>query len=186
MNVKSVMRQSNVAQNRSSIEPTHQSKQTIVTHPHKAAAHVGISYREVGFGDGFLKDEVNDTLEPFFCVYAELRHLLHQLLEHLWRELVKDAAHTAEQLLCFCSLSVIFFLLYPTASGLLLDRRCPSVLSLVEFHIVFNRHAGDDLGVAIDLVFASTRLRAPCRLRRVLLKINDQSQNTATLLITDN
>ncbi len=94
-----------VAQNRSRHWSTHKQAniQMNVTHPHKAAAHVGISYREVGFGDGFLEDEVNDTLEPLFCVYGELRHLLHQLLEHLWRELAKDAAYTAEQLLRFRS-----------------------------------------------------------------------------------
>lgn len=69
------------------------------THPHKATAHVGIGNREVWLGDGLLEDEVNDALEALLCVNGQLCDLLHQLLEHLWRQFVQNATHPPEQIL---------------------------------------------------------------------------------------
>lgn len=60
----------------------------MATHPHKAAAHVGISDGEVGFRNGFFEDEVNDTFESLLGVDGQLRDLFHELLEHLRRQFV--------------------------------------------------------------------------------------------------
>lgn len=35
---------------------------------YEVAVYVGIGYREVGFWNGFFKDEVNDFFEAFFSV----------------------------------------------------------------------------------------------------------------------
>lgn len=65
----------------------------------EAAAHVSIGDGEAGLVDGLLKDQVDDPFEPLFCVDGQVRHLLHQLVEFLRRQLVQDAAYLPEQLL---------------------------------------------------------------------------------------
>ena len=65
----------------------------------EAAAHVAVGNWEAGLIDGLLEDEVDDALETLLCVDGELRHLLHQLVEHLRRQLVQDAAHLTEEVL---------------------------------------------------------------------------------------
>lgn len=66
---------------------------------YEAPAHVGIGHREAGFVDGLLEDQVDDAFQPLFCIYRQVRHLLHQLVEHLGCQLVQDASYLAEQLL---------------------------------------------------------------------------------------
>lgn len=70
-----------------------------LTHRGQTAAHVAIGHREAGFIDGFLKDQVYDPFEPLLCVDGEIGHLLHQLIEHLWRQFVEDTAYFFEKLL---------------------------------------------------------------------------------------
>lgn len=65
----------------------------------QAVAHVGIGYRETGLVDGLLKHQVDDSFKPLLRVYGEVRHLLHQLREHLGRQFIQDAAHLPEQIL---------------------------------------------------------------------------------------
>lgn len=69
--------------------------------PHRgeAAAHVSIGHREARLVNGLLKHQVNDTFEPLLCVDGQVRHLLHQLVELLRRQLVQDAANFPEELL---------------------------------------------------------------------------------------
>lgn len=65
----------------------------------EASAHVSIGHGEAGLIDGLLKDQVDDAFEPLLCVDGQVRHLLHQLVELLRRQLVQDAAHLPEELL---------------------------------------------------------------------------------------
>lgn len=69
------------------------------TYRSQAATHVGVGHREAGLIYGLLKHKVNDSLQPLLCVDREIRHLLHQLIEHLGRELVQNATNFSEQLL---------------------------------------------------------------------------------------
>ena len=66
---------------------------------YKTSAHVGIRHREAGFIDSLLEDQVDDSFQPLFCIYRQVCHLLHELIEHLGRQLVQDASYLAEQLL---------------------------------------------------------------------------------------
>lgn len=66
---------------------------------HQAAAHVGVRHREAGLVDGLLEDQVDDSLQPLLRVHRQVCHLLHELVEHLGRQLVQDASYLAEQLL---------------------------------------------------------------------------------------
>lgn len=66
---------------------------------HQAPAHVGVGHGEAGLVDGLLKDQVDDSLQPLLRVHRQVCHLLHQLVEHLGRQLVQDASYLAEQLL---------------------------------------------------------------------------------------
>lgn len=66
---------------------------------HQAAAHVGVRHREAGLVDGLLKDQVDDSLQPLLRVHRQVCHLLHELVEHLGRQLVQDASYLPEQLL---------------------------------------------------------------------------------------
>lgn len=125
----------------------------MVTHPHKAAAHVGVRDREVGFRNGFFEYEVDDPFESLLCVDGQLGDLLHELLEHLRRQFVQDAAHSPEQLLGLHHFGVVV-----VAAGFL--RRLPGFLGFVQLHVVAQRHAGDDLA----RLFALTLLR-PARPR---------------------
>lgn len=68
----------------------------------EAAAHVSVGHREAGLIDGLFEDEVDDTFEPLLCVDSQIRHLLHQLVELLRRQLVQDAADLPEELLKEC------------------------------------------------------------------------------------
>lgn len=70
-----------------------------LTHRGQTAAHIAIGHREAGFIDGFLKDQVYDTLEPLLRVNGEVSHLLHQLAEHLWRQFVENTTYFSEKLL---------------------------------------------------------------------------------------
>lgn len=69
------------------------------TYRGKAATHVSIGHGEAGLVDGLLKYQVDDAFEPLFCVDGQVRHLLHQLVELLRRQLVQDAAYLLEKLL---------------------------------------------------------------------------------------
>ena len=66
---------------------------------YKASAHVGVRHREARFIDSLLEDQVDDSFQSLFCVYRQVCHLLHELVEHLGRQLVQDAPYLAEQLL---------------------------------------------------------------------------------------
>lgn len=78
-----------------------ESKPNVHSDPHRgeAAAHVSIGHREARLVDGLLKHQVNDSFEPLLCVDGQVRHLLHQLVELLRRQLVQDAANFPEELL---------------------------------------------------------------------------------------
>lgn len=65
----------------------------------EAAAHVAVGHGEAGLVDGLLKDQVDDAFQPLLCVNGQVRHLLHQLVELLRRQLVQDAADLPEELL---------------------------------------------------------------------------------------
>jgi len=65
----------------------------------EAAAHVAVGDGEAGLVDGLLEHQVDDALQPLLRVDGQVRHLLHQLVEHLGRQLVEDAAHLPEQIL---------------------------------------------------------------------------------------
>lgn len=65
----------------------------------EAATHVSISHREAGLIDGLLKDEIDDAFQPLLRVDGQVRHLLHQLVELLRRQLVQDASHLPEEVL---------------------------------------------------------------------------------------
>lgn len=65
----------------------------------KAATHVSISHREAGLVDGLFEHQVDDPFEPLLRVDGEIRHLLHQLVELLRRQLVQDASYLSKELL---------------------------------------------------------------------------------------
>lgn len=65
----------------------------------EAAAHVSVGHGEARLVDGLLKDQVDDPFEPLLSVDGQVRHLLHQLVELLRRQLVQDAAYFPEELL---------------------------------------------------------------------------------------
>lgn len=71
----------------------------LATYRGEAAAHVGVRHREAGLVDGLLEDQVDDALQPLLRVDGQVRHLLHQLVELLRRQLVEDAADLPEELL---------------------------------------------------------------------------------------
>lgn len=125
-------------------------RQSVATHPHKAAAHVGVSDREAGFGNGFFEDEVDDSFESLLSVYAQLGNLLHELLEHLRRQFVQDAAHSPEQILGLHHFRVVL------VATILLHPRLPGFLSFVQLHVVAQRHAGDDLAWLFTLTLLRT------------------------------
>lgn len=66
---------------------------------YKTSAHVCICHGEARFIDSLLKDQVDDSFQPLFCIYCQVCNLLHKLIEHLGRQLVQDASYLAEQLL---------------------------------------------------------------------------------------
>lgn len=66
---------------------------------YKTSAHVGICHWKARFIDSLLEDQVNDSFQPLFGIYCQVCHLLHELIEHLGRQLVQDASYLAEQLL---------------------------------------------------------------------------------------
>lgn len=114
-------------------------------YPCKAAAHVGIGDREAGLQDGLLKDQVNGSLQPVLCVYGQLLHLLHQVLELLRGQLVEDAAEILQDLVSLELIAILLVgLLCTSPTRWLLHRRLPGLLSLVELHVVAERHAADD------------------------------------------
>ena len=65
----------------------------------EAAAHVPVGHREAELVGGFFKHQVNDSIEPLLRVDGQVRHLLHQLVELLRRQLVQDTADLLEQVL---------------------------------------------------------------------------------------
>lgn len=70
-----------------------------MTYSGQAATHVSVGHREAGLIDGFLKDQVDDTFQPFFCVDGQFCHLCHQLIELLRCQFVQDAADFSEKVL---------------------------------------------------------------------------------------
>lgn len=106
-------------------------------YPCKAAAHVGVGHREAGLQDGLLEDQVNGSLQPLLCVYAQLLHLLHQVLKLLRGQLVEDAAEILQDLLSLGMLMTFFVALFcASPTRRLLHRRLPGLLCLVELHVV--------------------------------------------------
>ncbi len=116
------------------------------THPHQAAAHVGVGDGEVGLRDSLLEDEVDDSLQTLLGVDGELGHLLHQWLEHLRRQFVQHAPHAFEQLL---RLQELGFVLDGAGAGVdaaaALHRRLPGLLCFIQLHVFSEGNARDDL-----------------------------------------
>ena len=65
----------------------------------EAAAHAPVGHREAGLVDGLFKHQVNDSFEPLLSVDGQVRHLLHELVELLRRQLVQDTTDLLEQVL---------------------------------------------------------------------------------------
>lgn len=83
-------------------------------------AHACVDHREVGFQDGFFKDEVDGSLQPLLCINCQFLHLLDQLLELLGGEFVEDTPQMLEELLRLDLLRIVScdLLLAEVACGL--------------------------------------------------------------------
>lgn len=70
-------------------------------------AHACVDHREVGFQDGFLKDEVDGSLQSLFGINSQLLHLLDQLMELFGCQFVEDTPQMLEKLLSLDLLGIV-------------------------------------------------------------------------------
>lgn len=109
-------------------------------------AHACVDHGEVGLQDGFLKDEVDGSLQPLFCINGQLLHLLDQLLELLRGEFVEDTPQVLEELLSLDLLRIVSGdLLLAEVARRLPRGRPPCILSLVELHATAVQQAAREL-----------------------------------------